>query len=240
MSEHRTALITGANTGIGFETAAGLGRLGWHVGIGARSTPKRDDAVARLRAAGIDAFGVPLDVTDDGSVSDAAWLLAERGGLDVLVNNAAIAIQPLEPPTRTNLAALHACLDTNVGGVIRMTNAVVGLLRQSPAPRIVNMSSSIGSLGLHTTDESGFGDLDLTYSASKTLLNAVTVGYAKELRSAGVLVNSACPGYVSTAINGFAGFRTPAQGAAIAIRLATLGPEGPTGGFFNEVGEIPW
>ena len=107
MTEQTTALVTGANKGIGYETAAGLGRLGWSVGIGARDTARRDDAVARLRAEGLDAFAVPLDVTDDESVDAAAKLLAGRGGLDVLVNNAAITGGLPVPPTSTELSTIR-------------------------------------------------------------------------------------------------------------------------------------
>ncbi|HEX4402192.1 MAG TPA: SDR family NAD(P)-dependent oxidoreductase [Galbitalea sp.] len=119
MTEQLTALITGANKGIGYETAAGLGRLGWNVGIGARDQRRRDDAVTKLRSEGIDAFAVPLDVSDDESVNAAATLLRERGGLDVLVNNAAITGGPPLPPTATILDVVRTVLETNVLGIVR-------------------------------------------------------------------------------------------------------------------------
>lgn len=240
MTEQMIALVTGANKGIGYETAAGLGRRGWSVGVGARDEQRREGAVAALRAEGIDAFAVPLDVTDDDSVAAAAALLRERGRLDALVNNAAITGGPLKPPTETVLATVRTVLDTNVLGVVRVTNAMLPLLRLSRAARIVNMSSSVGSLTLQSNPEVDLGVMDIAYGASKTLLNAVTVQYAKELRDAGILVNAACPGYVSTELNGFSGFRTPTQGAAIAIHLATLDSEGPSGGLFNDDGAVPW
>jgi NAD(P)-dependent dehydrogenase (short-subunit alcohol dehydrogenase family) len=240
MTEQMTALITGANKGIGHETAAGLGRLGWKVGVGARDQRRRDEAVAKLCAEGIDAFAVPLDVTDEESVAAAAQLLSERGGLDALVNNAAITGGPQVPPTETALETVRTVLETNVFGVIRVTNAMLPLLRQSSAPRIVNMSSSVGSLVLQSNPDVQLGEMDIAYSASKTFLNAVTVGYANELRGSGILINAACPGYVATDLNAFSGFRTPVEGAAIAIRLATLAHDGPSGGLFNDQGVVPW
>lgn len=194
----------------------------------------------KLRNEGMDVFAVPLDVTDDSSVAEVARLLAARGGLDVLVNNAAIAGGAPVAPSETNPETVRAVVETNILGVVRVTNAMLPLLRQSRAPRIVNMSSSIGSLALQSNPDIDFGVPDIAYGASKTLLNAVTVRYANELRASGILVNSGCPGYVSTGLNGFTGIRTPAEGAAIAIHLATLANDGPTGGFFNDDGIVPW
>jgi NAD(P)-dependent dehydrogenase (short-subunit alcohol dehydrogenase family) len=240
MTEELTALITGANKGIGYEIAAGLGRLGWSVGIGARDQRRRDDAVAKLRSDGIEAFAVPLDVTDDESVNTAAALLNERGGLDILVNNAAISGGPPVPPTASSLETIRAVVETNVLGVIKVTNAMLPLLRRSNAARIVNMSSSVGSLTLQSNPDIQLGVGDLAYTASKTFLNAVTVQYAKELSGSGILINAGCPGYVATELNGFSGFRTPVEAAAIAIRLATLADDGPSGAFFNDEGVVPW
>ena len=241
MTEQTTALVTGANKGIGYEIAAGLGALGWRVGVGARDDQRRDAAVARLRAAGVDAFGVPLDVTDDASVAAAADLIEERGGrLDVLVNNAAITGGMPQTPTTVDLATVRAAIETNVIGVIRVTNAMLPLLRQSASPRIVNMSSSVGSLTLQTTPGGETGPIAVAYSPSKSFLNAVTVQYAKELADTNILINVACPGFVATDLNGFRGVRTPEQGAAIAIRLATLADDGPSGEFFDDAGTVAW
>ncbi len=243
MSEKKTALVTGANKGIGYEIAAGLGALGWSVGVGARDDRRREEAVEKLRAAGVDAFGVPLDVTDDASVAAAARLVEERAGrLDVLVNNAGVTGGMPQEPTGVDLDAVRAAVETNVIGVIRVTNAMLPLLRRSAAPRIVNMSSGVGSLTRQTTStgESATGPLSAAYSPSKTMLNAVTIQYAKELRDTNILVNAACPGFTATDLNAFRGVRTPEQGAAIAIRLATLPDDGPTGGFFEDAGVVPW
>jgi NAD(P)-dependent dehydrogenase (short-subunit alcohol dehydrogenase family) len=241
MSEQTIALVTGANKGIGYEIAAGLGALGWSVGVGARDSGRREAAVANLRAAGADAFGVPLDVTDDASVAAAAELIGERAGrLDVLVNNAGVTGGMPQQPTTVDLAAVRTAVETNVIGVIRVTNAMLPLLRQSASPRIVNMSSSVGSLTRQTTPGAETGPISVAYAPSKTFLNAVTVQYARELRDTRILINAGCPGYTATDLNNFRGFRTPEQGAAIAIQLATLPDDGPTGGFFEDAGVVPW
>ncbi|MEV0030159.1 SDR family oxidoreductase [Nocardia sp. NPDC050793] len=245
MSEQTIALVTGANKGIGYEIAAGLGALGWRIGVGARDRQRRDTAVEKLRAAGTDAFGVPLDVTDDTSVTEAADFIADHaGGLDVLVNNAAIVGDHPQTPTTVDPATLRTVVETNVIGVLRVTNAMLPMLRDSASPRIVNMSSSVGSLTLQTTPGlpgTEIGSFAITaYMASKTFLNAVTIQYVKELSDTNILINSGCPGFTATDLNGFRGVRTPQQGAAIAIRLATLPDDGPTGGFFDDAGTVPW
>jgi len=237
MSEQTTALVTGANKGIGYEIAAGLGALGWRVGVGARDDARRETAVEKLRAAGVDAFGVPLDVTEDASVAAAA---ASLDRLDVLVNNAGITGTLPQEPTWVGLDNIRATLEVNVFGVIRVTNALLPLLRRSAHPRIVTMSSTVGSLTRQTADAGDTGPISAAYSPSKTYLNGVMVQYARELKDTNILVNLACPGFVATDLNGFRGHRTPEQGAAIAIRLATLPDDGPTGGYFDDAGPIPW
>ena len=145
-------------------------------------------------------------------------------------------------PTSVDPAIVRTAVETNVIGTIRVTNALLPLLRRSPSPRIVNMSSGVGSLTRQSeaTDESTIGPISAAYSPSKTFLNAITVAYARELRGTNILINAACPGYCATDLNGFRGVRTPQQGAAIAIRLATLPDDGPTGGFFEDAGVVPW
>jgi NAD(P)-dependent dehydrogenase (short-subunit alcohol dehydrogenase family) len=242
-NEKTIALVTGANKGIGYEIAAGLGALGWSVGVGARDDGRRAAAVEKLRTAGIDAFGVPLDVTDDASAVAAARLIDGRTGrLDVLVNNAGVTGGMPQEPTQVSPEQVRAVVETNVLGVMRVTNAMLPLLRRSAAPRIVNMSSGVGSLSRQsaTTDELSTGPISGAYSPSKTFLNAVTVQYAKELRDTKILINLACPGFVATDLNGFRGVRSTEQGAAIAIKLATLPDDGPTGGYFEDAGVIPW
>jgi NAD(P)-dependent dehydrogenase (short-subunit alcohol dehydrogenase family) len=237
MSKQTIALVTGANKGIGYEIAAGLGALGWSIGVGARDEARRSTAVEKLRAAGVDAFGVALDVTDDESVAAAAGRLES---LDVLVNNAAITGGMPQEPTTVDLATVRTVVETNVLGVLRVTNAMLPLLRRSASPRIVNMSSSVGSLTMQAANTDATGPVSAAYAPSKSFLNAITVQYAKELRDTNILVNAGCPGYVATDLNGFRGYRTPAQGAAIAIHLATLPDGGPTGAFFDDAGPVPW
>lgn len=243
MTEKKTALITGANKGIGYEIAAGLGALGWSVGVGARDRVRRDDAVARLIDTGVDAFAVPLDVTDDGSVTSAAELIAERAGrLDALINNAGITGSMQQQPTTADLDIIRTVVETNVLGVIRVTNAMLPLLRLAAAPRIVNMSSGVGSLARQSGpgSETTTGPVAVAYAPSKTFLNAVMLQYVHELADTNILINAACPGFVATDLNGFRGIRTPEEGAATAIRLATLPDDGPTGGFFEDAGVVPW
>jgi NAD(P)-dependent dehydrogenase (short-subunit alcohol dehydrogenase family) len=241
MSEQTIVLITGANKGIGYEIAAGLGALGWSVGIGARDEQRRDDAVAKLHAAGVAAFGVALDVTDDTSVAAATAFIEQKfGRLDVLVNNAGVAGAWPEVPTNVTPESVRAVVETNVIGVIRVINTMLPLLRRSSHPRIVNQSSHVASLALQTTPGVDLGGVSGAYSPSKTFLNAVTIQYAKELAGTSIKINNACPGYVATDLNGFQGTSTPADGAQIAIRLATLPDDGPTGGLFDADGVVPW
>ncbi|MFE3171994.1 SDR family oxidoreductase [Amycolatopsis sp. NPDC059090] len=234
VNDTKTALVTGANKGIGLAIAHGLGSIGFTVAVGARDETNREKAVEELRGAGIDAFGVALDVTSEHSVAAAAKTL-ER--LDVLVNNAGISGQldgGAQDPTTLDLDVVRTVLDTNVFGVVRVTNAMLPLLRRANSPRIVNMSSNMGSLELRT------GPVLAAYAPSKSMLNSLTVQYARTLADTNVIVNAACPGYVATDFNGYAGTRTPEQGAAIAVKLATLPDDGPRGGFFDDAGVVPW
>ncbi|MFJ4834387.1 SDR family oxidoreductase [Streptomyces sp. NPDC088747] len=245
MSDTRIALVTGANKGIGYEIATGLGALGYRVGVGARDEVRREDAVEKLRAAGVNAFGVPLDVTSDPSVTAAAeFIEQEAGRLDVLVNNAGISGEMgpgwVQDPTTLDLDVVRTVVETNVIGVIRVTNAMLPLLRRSTSPRIVNVSSAVASLTRQADPDVEIGPVMAAYSPSKTFLNAVTVQYARQFTDTDILINAACPGLVATDFTGFQGPRTPEQGAATAIRLATLPDGGPTGSFFEDDGVIPW
>jgi NAD(P)-dependent dehydrogenase (short-subunit alcohol dehydrogenase family) len=238
VNERRTALITGANKGIGFAVAQGLAATGLTVAVGARDENRRREAVERLRAGGADAFGVPLDVTSDDSVAAAAAAIERTAGrLDVLVNNAGTGGRTdagAQDPTTLDLDVVRTVLDTNVFGVVRVTNAMLPLLRRAASPRIVNVSSNMGSLTLQT------GPIMAAYAPSKSMLNAVTAQYARRLADTNIIVNACCPGYVATDFTGFASDRTPEQGAAIAVHLATLPDDGPRGGFFDDNGVIPW
>ena len=238
VNDTKTALVTGANKGIGFAIAEGLGKRGFTVAVGARDDTRRGEAVERLRAEGVDAFGVALDVTSDDSVAAAAATVEETAGrLDVLVNNAGISGRTeggAQDPTTLDLDVVRTVLDTNVFGVVRVTNAMLPLLSRADSPRIVNMSSNMGSLTLRT------GPVMAAYAPSKPLLNSVTAQYARRFADTNVIVNAACPGYVATDFTGFNAPRSPEQGAAVAIRLATLPDDGPRGGFFDDEGAVPW
>jgi NAD(P)-dependent dehydrogenase (short-subunit alcohol dehydrogenase family) len=238
----RVALVTGANKGIGFATAAGLGRLGITVLIGARDERRGAEAVSRLRADGIDARLLLLNVTDDASVARAASAVElSFGRLDILVNNAALKLERTpSPPSECSLDMVRETFDTNVFGTIRVLLEMLPLLRRSAAPRIVNVSSGLGSLTLATTEGTKYFTRPLlSYNASKAALNSVTVQFANELRGTSFKVNAADPGYTNTDMTG-SGERGPDEGAEIVIRLATLSPDGPTGKFFDERGELPW
>lgn len=242
MSEPKIALVTGANKGIGYEIARGLGAAGATVLVGARDAARGGDAAEKLAAEGYTAVPVELDVTDPLSVSAvAARVEREYGRLDILVNNAGILVERGQRPSQAPVDALERTFATNVYGVVAVTNALLPLIRRSAAGRIVNMSSGLGSLALTSDPDGPYAAFPLlAYNASKSALNAVTVSYANELRDTGIKVNAADPGYCATDMNGHAGPRTPAQGAIAAIRLATLPDDGPTAGFFSEDGAEPW
>ncbi|MBM9506449.1 SDR family NAD(P)-dependent oxidoreductase [Actinacidiphila acididurans] len=242
MSGQRIALITGANKGLGLEIARQLGTLGAVVVLGCRDAGRGRAAAGDLAAAGITAVPLLLDVTDQATITAAAKDIDGRfGRLDVLVNNAGVTGGFFGPPSGATPGDLSAVYDTNVHGVLAVTNAMLPLLRRSPAARIVNLSSAAGSLALNADPDGGFADYNqVTYQSSKTALNFLTLAYAKELRGTAIKVNSANPGYTATDLNGHRGTRTAAQGARIAVRLATLGPDGPTGTNQDENGPVPW
>ncbi|MFW6724018.1 SDR family oxidoreductase [Streptomyces sp. MAR4 CNY-716] len=250
-TERKVALVTGANKGIGRGVAQQLATLGMTVLVGARDLRRGEEAALSLRLAGGDAHALALDVTDRGTVRAAAELIEERfGRLDVLVNNAGITgsgqVSPADAhdqiPGSVDVDMVRAVFETNVFGVITVTNAMLPLLRRSPAPRIVNVATHGASLTLTSDPDGPFAALlpSAAYSPSKTALTALTVQYANELRKDGVLVNAAAPGYVATDSNNHEGFLTVAQGAAVVVGLATLGPDGPTAGFFSAEGPVPW
>ena len=244
-SDKLVALITGANKGIGYEVARQLGRdHGMTVLIGARDEGRGRVAADKLVAEGIDARPVRLDVTDPASVEAAAgWIKETFGGrLDVLVNNAGISLEYV-PPSQTDFSNFKATYDTNVFGPFVVTKVMLPLLKASQAGRVVNVSSSLGSLALNSDPGWEYAQVKiLAYNSSKAALNMQTVLFAAELATEGsaIKVNSVCPGYVATDLNNHQGPRTVEQGARAPVRLATLPTDGPTGGYFNEDGPVPW
>jgi NAD(P)-dependent dehydrogenase (short-subunit alcohol dehydrogenase family) len=245
-------LITGANKGIGLATARLLGARGMTVLAGARDEDRGRQAERELRDGGADASFVQLDVTDEKSVARAAeWIEAEFGRLDILINNAGISgWGGPGAPSQTTLAALRTVYETNVFGVVAVTNAMLPLLRRAPAARIVNVSSEVGSIASMTDPDGPMAAMaSIPYPSSKTALNMITAMYAKELRDTPIKVNAANPGYCATDLNGHSGFRTPEQGAEISVHLATLPGDGPNGVLWGHLwtadgpggnGVLPW
>ena len=237
------ALVTGANKGIGHEVARQLGALGYRVLVGARDTQRGQAAVAQLVAGGSQAFLVPIDVTDKDSVQAAAALIErDHGGLDVLVNNAAIKLEfHPAPPSAAPMDLVRRTFEPNVFGVMMVIQAMLPMLRRSRAARIVNVSSGLGSLTLSSEVGSKFNLKPmLSYNVSKAAVNAITVQFASELRESGIKINSADPGYTHTDMVLRQGGKPVAQGASVIVRLATLPHDGPSGAFFDEHGPLPW
>jgi NAD(P)-dependent dehydrogenase (short-subunit alcohol dehydrogenase family) len=235
------ALVSGANKGIGYEIARGLGAKKITVLAGARDEGRGQAAVAKLKAEGVDARFVKLDVTDQGTIHRAAeWIEKEFGRLDILINNAGIGEWGFTP-SNVDLAKVREVYETNFFGPVALIQSMLPLLRKSKHGRIVNVSSSLGSLTLSSDLNSPFADfLALGYNTSKSALNSMTIQFAKELKDTPIKVNAICPGYCATDINGNSGPRTAAQGAVAAIEYATIGEDGPTGGYFNDEGRVPW
>ena len=239
MSTRKTALVTGANKGIGREIARQLGHKGYSVWLGCRDAERGERAAADLRKEGLDAHLLALDVSNDDSVKAAAVTYGKTSDtLDVLVNNAGVATGGYVAPSEASLADIRAVYEVNVFGPVRVTQAFVPFLRKAGQGRVVMMSSSLGSIGEQLDMTSGtYGVNLLGYNSSKSALNMITVSFAKELAAHGIKVNAANPGYVATDLNDNQGYRSVEQGATIAVHLATLGPMGPTAGFFNDGSE---
>jgi NAD(P)-dependent dehydrogenase (short-subunit alcohol dehydrogenase family) len=249
MHDNPVALVTGANKGIGLQVAKDLAAHGFTVVVGSRNLEAGEIAAKNV---GNDARAVQLDVTDPDSIAAAAERIRdELGRLDVLVNNAGIShadtpdrsLEEIVASGRLSIASLdevRTVFETNVFGVIAVTQAMLPLLRQAPTARIVNVASSGGSLTLNSDPTNPHRSMFGTYSASKAAANAVTVAFAAELESAGIKVNAACPGFTGTDLNFFRGTRTVEQGAHEPVRLALIDADGPTGTFSNEDGPLPW
>jgi NAD(P)-dependent dehydrogenase (short-subunit alcohol dehydrogenase family) len=250
MQNRPVALVTGANKGIGLQIAKDLTAHGFTVLVGSRNFEHGETAA---KSVGADARALQLDVTNQASVAAAAERIRkELGRLDVLVNNAAIShadkpgrtLQEIAKSGRASVASLNevrTVFETNVFGVIAVTQAMLPLLREAPAGRIVNVSSSAGSLTRNAEPTNPHRAMfGVTYSTSKTALNAITLAFALDLESTRIKVNAACPGFTATELNNFQGTRTVQQAAREPVRLALLDANGPTGTFSNEDGPLPW
>lgn len=243
--ESKVALITGANRGIGFETAKGLGELGITVIIGARDLAKGQAAAKQLQDTGIKAEAIAYDASQAKSV-DAVYDYIDRhfGKLDILVNNAGTSNEQLmgfNNSSSVSADVLQQTFQTNLFAVIALTQKLLPLIKKAPAGRIVNLSSILGSLTLHSMPNSPIGPAkSFAYNASKTALNAYTIHLADELSGTSIKVNSAHPGWVKTALGGSSAPMEVVDSGKTSIRLATLGEDGPSGGFFHEGDTLPW
>ncbi len=250
-SQEKVAFITGANKGIGLETARGLGKLGVAVVLASRDEAKGRAAADTLRSEGVkNVEAVRFNVTrPDDHREISRRLEARYGKLDILVNNAGVMVEDAEfgaaggfntTPTVAP-EVLRQTFETNFFAVVALTQALLPLIRKAPAGRIVNLSSFLGSLTLHSDPSSGIYDKKaFAYDASKTALNAFTVHLAQALHGTKIKVNSAHPGWVKTDMGGSAAPMEVSEGGKTSVQLATLPDDGPTGGYFHLGKPIPW
>ena len=233
-----TTLITGANKGLGYETARQLVAAGHTVYVGARDPERGMRAAERLGAR-----FVQIDVTDDASVAAAVKQIEADGGLDVLVNNAGIEERTPDggfvDAADVTADSVRTAFETNVFGLVRVTHAFLPLLQQSTAPVVVNVSSGLGlTRALAEPASPARFYPGIAYPASKAAVNMVTVQYAKAFP--GIRINAADPGFTATDLNHNTGTQTVEQGAEVIVRLAQLGQDGPTGGFYDANGPLDW
>jgi NAD(P)-dependent dehydrogenase (short-subunit alcohol dehydrogenase family) len=244
----KKALITGANRSIGYEAARQLLKLGYHVYIGSRSLEKGQEAVAKLKEEGLaEAEALQLDVTSEGSVKAAAAAVAAKAdSLDVLINNAGISGGFPQTASGVATSVIEDVFATNFFGVARVTRAFLDLLRKSDQPRIVNVTSGLGSLTLHTDPTWKYYPVKgAAYNTSKAALNMYTITLAYELRDTAFKVNAVDPGYTATEFNHFSGPGSIEDAAARLVKCATIDAGGPSGAFFSEdnapdTGISPW
>jgi NAD(P)-dependent dehydrogenase (short-subunit alcohol dehydrogenase family) len=248
--QNKVAFITGANKGIGLETARGLGQLGVAVVIGSRDEANGRAAAEKLRSEGIENVeSVRFDVTrPEHHQAIARHLEGRYGKLDILVNNAGVLLDEVEiekggsnTTSTVTTDVLRKTFETNFFAVVALTQTLLPLIRTSPAGRIVNLSSVLGSLALHSDPNSPIYSMKgFAYDASKTALNAFTVHLAHELKGTAIKVNSAHPGWVKTDMGGSAAPMEVSEGGKTSVQLATLADDGPSGGFFHLGSPLPW
>ena len=239
MTEQRVALVTGGNKGIGLEIARQLAQAGVHVIIGARDDERARGAVGEFAHQGLRVDSVRIDLNDLSTVVPAANEIRSRNGrLDILVNNAGIFDFTDAAPSKASIDAVRRVMEVNFIGALAVTQAVLPLLRQSPAARVVNISSSLGSLRLNgDPDSTYYSQRFIGYNASKAALNMLTIQLNEELKGTGIVVNSVSPGFVKTDLTGY-GNMTPEEGARLPVRHALEGTA--SGGFLEPAGTTPW
>ena len=245
----KIALITGANKGIGLETARQLGKLGVTILVGSRDLAKGEQAAETLRSIGVEARAIKLDVVSESDRKAVAKLIKKKfGRLDILINNAAVMLDSrgdggwaANATSTTSAKVLHDTFETNFFAVVALTQELLPLLHKSEAGRIVNLSSILGSLTLHATKGSPIYDAKtFAYDASKSALNAFTIHLAHELQNTRIKVNSAHPGWVKTEMGGDGAVMELDEGAKTSVQLATLPDDGPSGGYFHLGEALPW
>lgn len=238
----KTVLITGANKGIGFETAKQLAQSGYFVYLGSRDKTKGLEALGKLKASGINNVDcIEIDVTNINSIKSASKELESKvQQLDVLINNAGISGEMPQTISTYEIQNLRKVFDTNFFGAVQTTQQFISLLKKSNEPRIVNVSSELGSLAVHSNTQNPNYKIYDTYSCSKTALNAFTVMLANELRETNFKINSVTPGYTATDLNNHKGTQTVKQAAKAIVKYATIDKDGPTGKFLKEDSEINW
>jgi NAD(P)-dependent dehydrogenase (short-subunit alcohol dehydrogenase family) len=248
-NSQKVVFITGANRGIGFETAKTLAEEGLRVIIGAREAKQGQAAVAKLRDLNLSADSIVFDVNNFKDHKAAASYIAEKyGHLDILINNAGVMLDAGDASgdrsnntSSVSVEKLENTFQTNFFSVVALTQTLLPLIRKSKAGRIVNLSSILGSLGLHADPKSPiFNSKLFAYNSSKTALNAFTVHLAHELKDTGIKVNSAHPGWVKTDMGGPAATLEVSDGAKTSVQLALLTDDGPTGGYFHLGERLPW
>ena len=245
MKDNKVAFITGANRGLGFQTALELGEKGITVIIGARDKVKDEEAIQKLKAKGIDAVLLVCDVDKfDDHKKVYEFIDKTYGKLDILINNAGIMLENAHGANQTSKISqevLKKTFDSNFFNLVALTQVLLPLIRKASTGRIVNLSSVLGSLTLHSDPNSDtYGFKSLAYDSSKAALNAFTIHLAHELKGTKIKVNSAHPGWVKTDMGGSEAPMEIEEGAQTSVRLALLPDDGPTGGFFHMEDPLPW